>query len=154
MLSRANFLKLDVYFASLKQELVALQKAYGPLNFLSKCWILFFIIMHISRIQYREYSIYNSTYLWPTRFTHSSTSGQKYNIHNFICVQYLWNCEQSPSYQFVSYIGDFYLFVWYILMKYQTCIISFINRWCWWVHGAFDWCQLFDSVWNTGRVSL
>ena len=56
MLSRANFLKLDVYFASLKQELVAQQKAYGPLNFLSKCWILFFIIMHISQIQYREYS--------------------------------------------------------------------------------------------------
>ena len=27
---------LDVYYASLKQETVAQQKAYGPLNFLSK----------------------------------------------------------------------------------------------------------------------
>ena len=36
ILSRNNFLKLDVYFASLQQEVVAQQKAYGPLNFLSK----------------------------------------------------------------------------------------------------------------------
>ena len=33
---RSNFLKVDVYFASLKQEVVAQEKAYGPLNFLSK----------------------------------------------------------------------------------------------------------------------
>ena len=32
---------MDVYFASLKQETVAQEKAYGALNFLSKwCWIL------------------------------------------------------------------------------------------------------------------
>ena len=33
---RRNFLQLDVYYASLKQEVVSQEKAYGFLNFLSK----------------------------------------------------------------------------------------------------------------------